>query len=61
MFQGVRGLASPDPVLDAYWWSGAGLPDLIEAIRSCSVSGVGLVAQFDVHNELWKSGVGVWH
>ena len=40
----VRGLASPDRVLDALWWSGAGLvaprPNVIEAIRTCTTSGV---------------------
>ena len=63
VYEGVRGVAPPDPVLDAFWWSGAGLvgpfPDVIEAIRTCTTSGV--VAQFDVDSELWKSGVGLLH
>ena len=43
--------------------SGAGLVapfhDVIEAIRTCMTSAVGLVAPLDVNSELWKSGVGV--
>ena len=35
--------------------------DVIEAIRTATMSGVGLVAQFVVDSELWKSGVGLWH
>ena len=65
VYKGVRSLASTDPVLDALWWSGACLvapfPGATEAIRTCAASGVGLVAQFDVDSELWKSGVGLWH
>ena len=26
-----------------------------------TMSGVGLVAQFVIDSELWKSGVGLWH
>ena len=37
----------------------APLPDVIEAIRTGTMSGVGLVAQFVVDSELWKSGVGL--
>ena len=44
--------------------SGAGLEapfhDVIEAIRTCMTSGVGLVAPLDVNSELWKSGIGVY-
>ena len=38
----------------------APFPDVIEAIRTYTTSGVGLVVQFDVDSELWKSGVGLW-
>ena len=59
--QRVRGLASPDPVLDVLWWSGAGLVapflDVIETIRKCMTSCVGLVPPFDVDSDLWKAGV----
>ena len=35
--------------------------DVTEAIRTDTMSGVGLVAQFVVDSELWKSGVALWH
>ena len=41
------------------WWRN--VPYVIEAIYTCTTSDVGLVAQFDVDSELWKSGVRLWH
>ena len=56
LHEGVRGLAPPDFVLDAFWWRSAGLvapfPDVIDTLCACTTSGVGLVAQFDVDSEL---------
>ena len=57
-----QGLGIPGPRLGCLVVEGllAPFPDVIEAIRRYDVWR-GLVAQFVVDSELWKSGVGLWH
>ena len=42
VYEGVRGLTSPDPVLDAFWWSGAGLVSQFDVDSELWKPGVGL-------------------